>query len=54
MRVEDDVFKNEVRKALENDKLAQQVLQNIQDYKSFKEENGLLLFQGLVYVLTKL
>ena len=35
---------------MENDKLAQQVLQNIRDHKSFKKEKGLLLFQGLVYV----
>ena len=50
IQVEDDVFKNEIRKALENDKLAQQVLQNIRDHESFKKEKGLLLFQGLVYV----
>ena len=48
--VEDDVFKNEIRKALENNKLAQQVLQNIRDHKSFKKEKGLLLFQGLIYI----
>ena len=35
---------------MKNDKLAQQVLQNIRDHKSFKKEKGLLLFQGLVYV----
>ena len=50
IRVEDNVFENEIRKALENDKLAQQVLQNIRDHESFKKEKGLLLFQGLVYV----
>ena len=48
--VKNNVFENEIRKALENDKLAQQVLQNIRDYKSFKKEKGLLLFQGLIYV----
>ena len=50
IRVKDDVFENEIRKALENDKLAQQVLQNIRDYKSFEKKKGLLLFQGLIYV----
>lgn len=50
MRVEDDVFENEVRKVLEDDKLAQQVLQNIKDHESFEKQEGLLLFQGLVYV----
>ena len=50
IQVEDDVFENEIRKALKNDKLAQQVLQNIRDHESFKKEKGLLLFQGLVYV----
>ena len=50
IRVENDVFENEIQKALKNDKLAQQVLQNIRDYESFKKEKGLLLFQGLVYV----
>ena len=35
---------------LKNDKLAQQVLQNIRDHESFKKEKDLLLFQGLVYV----
>ena len=44
IQIEDDVFKNEIRKALKNDKLAQQVLQNIRDHKSFKKEKGLLLF----------
>ena len=48
--VKDDVFENEIWEALENDKLAQQVLQNIRDHKSFKKEKGLLLFQDLVYV----
>ena len=35
---------------MKNDKLAQQVLQNIRDHESFKKEKGLLLFQGLIYV----
>ena len=35
---------------MENDKLAQQVLQNIRNHESFKKKKGLLLFQGLVYV----
>ena len=35
---------------LKNNKLAQQVLQNIRDHESFKKKKGLLLFQGLVYV----
>ena len=35
---------------MKNDKLAQQVLQNIRDHKSFEKEKGLLLFQDLVYV----
>ena len=48
--VENDIFENEIRKVLKNDKLAQQVLQNIRDHKSFEKEKGLLLFQGLVYV----
>ena len=50
IRIKDDVFKNEIWKALKNDKLAQQVLQNIRDHESFKKEKGLLLFQGLIYV----
>ena len=48
--VKDDVFENEIWKVLKNDKLAQQVLQNIRDHKSFKKKKGLLLFQGLIYV----
>ena len=52
--VKDNVFKNEIRKALKNNKLAQQVLQNIRDYESFKKEKGLLLFQGLIYVSVSL
>ena len=35
---------------MKNNKLAQQVLQNIRDHESFEKEKGLLLFQGLVYV----
>ena len=35
---------------MKNDKLAQQVLQNIRDHESFKKKKGLLLFQDLVYV----
>ena len=54
IQVEDDVFENEIRKALKNDKLAQQVLQNIRDHKSFKKKKGLLLFQDLVYVSVSL
>ena len=54
IQIKDDVFENEIRKALKNDKLAQQVLQNIRDHKSFKKEKGLLLFQGLVYVSVSL
>ena len=50
IQIEDNVFKNEIWKALKNDKLAQQVLQNIRDHKSFKKEKDLLLFQGLIYV----
>ena len=48
--VKNNVFKNEIWKALKNNKLVQQVLQNIRDYKSFKKKKDLLLFQGLVYV----
>ena len=35
-------------------KLAQQVLQNSKDYLSFKNEQGLLLFQELIYVSASL
>ena len=50
IQIKNDVFENEIWKALKNDKLAQQVLQNIRDHKSFEKEKGLLLFQDLVYV----
>ena len=50
IQIKDNVFKNEIRKALKNNKLAQQVLQNIRDHESFEKEKGLLLFQGLIYV----
>ena len=54
IQVKDDVFENEIWKALKNNKLAQQVLQIIRDHESFKKKKGLLLFQGLVYVSVSL
>ena len=50
IQIKNNVFKNEIWKALKNNKLAQQVLQNIRDHKSFEKEKDLLLFQGLVYI----
>ena len=50
IQIKNNVFENEIWKALKNDKLAQQVLQNIRDHKSFKKKKGLLLFQDLIYV----
>ena len=53
MRIENKDFEKEIKQALEKDKVAQDIIKNITDHDGFDEENGLLTFQGLIYIPTK-
>ena len=53
MRIENKDFEKEIKQALEKDKVAQDIIKNITNHDGFDEENGLLTFQGLIYIPTK-
>ena len=53
LRIENKDFEKEIKQALEKDKVAQDIIKNITNHDGFDEENGLLTFQGLIYIPTR-
>ena len=53
LKIENKDFEKEIKQALEKDKVAQDIIKNITDHDGFDEENGLLTFQGLIYIPTR-
>jgi hypothetical protein len=45
---------NEIKEVLLRDSFAKTVRENPEEHSSFKDQNGLLLFEGLIYVLTRI
>jgi hypothetical protein len=43
---------DEIKEALLQDSFAKTVRENPEEYSNFKDQDGLLLFEGLIYVLT--
>ena len=53
LRIENKDFEKEIKQALKKDKVAQDIIKNITNHDGFDEENGLLTFQGLIYIPIK-
>jgi hypothetical protein len=45
---------DEIKEVLLHDLFAKTVRENPEEYSNFEDRNGLLLFEGLIYILTRI
>ena len=50
LQIDNDNFKKEVKEALAQDQIAQDIQENLDNKEDFEEQDGILTYQRLVYI----